>query len=117
RSVPSTAPASLTLAPSTAANVSSYPDPPPPPPLSSFFFPPPSGQHCAIMDRAADVFLFVGVFGDSLNEGSVPAPEEECAMVCAGDPLEFCGAANRLELYRLSTVSSTATPSSTSGTA
>ncbi|KAL2257208.1 hypothetical protein VTK26DRAFT_514 [Humicola hyalothermophila] len=39
--------------------------------------------------------------GDSLNAGSVPAPLAECNMVCAGDPYEYCGAGNRLELYRL----------------
>ncbi|KAL2157628.1 hypothetical protein VTH06DRAFT_6007 [Thermothelomyces fergusii] len=55
--------------------------------------------------------------GDSLNEGSVPAPEAECDMVCAGDPTEFCGAGNRLQLYRLSSLSSTAAPSLESGIA
>ncbi|KAL2179114.1 uncharacterized protein P884DRAFT_239711 [Thermothelomyces heterothallicus CBS 202.75] len=54
--------------------------------------------------------------GNSLNAGSVPAPEAECDMVCAGDPFEYCGAGNRLELYRLSSVSSTAGPSSEAAT-
>ncbi|KAK4103952.1 heme peroxidase [Parathielavia hyrcaniae] len=43
--------------------------------------------------------------GNSLNAGSVPAPDSECNMLCAGDALEYCGAGNRLELYRLTTIS------------
>ncbi|KXX74595.1 putative fungistatic metabolite [Madurella mycetomatis] len=50
--------------------------------------------------------------GDNINAGSVSAPVEECNMVCAGDPYEYCGAGNRLELYRLASVSSTTGPSS-----
>lgn len=54
--------------------------------------------------------------GDSLGAGSASAPPTECNMPCAGDATAFCGAGNRLELYRLSTVSST-TPSNPPSTA
>ncbi|KAK4228208.1 putative fungistatic metabolite [Podospora fimiseda] len=54
--------------------------------------------------------------GNSLNAGSVPAPESDCNMVCAGNPLEYCGAGNRLELYRLPGGSSSSSSSATSGT-
>jgi hypothetical protein len=50
--------------------------------------------------------------GNSLNTGSVSAPVTECNMACGGDPYEYCGAGDRLELYRLSSVSSTGSPSS-----
>jgi hypothetical protein len=53
-----------------------------------------------------------GYCGNSLNAGSVSAPLAECNMACGGDPYEYCGAGNRLELYRLSSVSSTGSPSS-----
>ncbi|KAK3308814.1 uncharacterized protein B0T15DRAFT_411620 [Chaetomium strumarium] len=55
--------------------------------------------------------------GNSLNAGSKPAPVTECNMVCAGDATEYCGAGNRLELYRLTSVSSTTSPSSSEATA
>jgi hypothetical protein len=54
-----------------------------------------------------------GYCGNSLNAGSVPAPDSECNMLCAGDALEYCGAGNRLELYRLSTVSLSTTEGET----
>ncbi|KAK4127792.1 heme peroxidase [Parathielavia appendiculata] len=54
--------------------------------------------------------------GNNLNAGSVPAPDSECNMLCAGDALEYCGAGNRLELYRLSTVSLSTTEVVTSTT-
>ncbi|KAL1837323.1 hypothetical protein VTJ49DRAFT_3994 [Mycothermus thermophilus] len=40
--------------------------------------------------------------GNSLAAGSVEAPLSDCNMPCAGDQFEYCGAGNRLELYRLS---------------
>jgi hypothetical protein len=46
--------------------------------------------------------------GNNLNAGSVTAPLTECSMPCAGNQLEYCGAGNRLELYKLSSASSTA---------
>ncbi|KAM7218391.1 hypothetical protein V8F06_006155 [Rhypophila decipiens] len=53
--------------------------------------------------------------------GSEPTASTECSFPCPGQPLEFCGAGNRLNLYRKSTltssfstpVSTTTTPSST----
>jgi hypothetical protein len=56
-----------------------------------------------------------GYCGNSLNTGSVSAPESDCNMVCAGDPFEYCGAGNRLELYRLAIVSLSTTSEPTSG--
>lgn len=61
--------------------------------------------------------------GNALGAGSMPAAESECSMTCTGNPFEYCGAGNRLELYRLtssSSSSSSPSPSSTttsSGTA
>ncbi|KAM7204344.1 putative fungistatic metabolite [Rhypophila sp. PSN 637] len=54
--------------------------------------------------------------GNTLNAGSVPATQSDCSMVCAGNPFEYCGAGNRLELYKLtvavsSSSSSLSTPS------
>ncbi|KAL8894926.1 MAG: hypothetical protein Q9207_008363 [Kuettlingeria erythrocarpa] len=37
--------------------------------------------------------------GNSLNEGSVPAPEEQCSFKCPGNPDEKCGAGSRLNVY------------------
>lgn len=51
--------------------------------------------------------------GNSLHSSSTEAPVEECNMVCGGDPTEFCGAGNRLELYSTTatrTTSATPTP-------
>jgi hypothetical protein len=60
--------------------------------------------------------------GNSFNAGSVPAPGTECNFPCANNPLEYCGAGNRLSVYssdgssQPSQSSSTATgpPTSTS---
>ncbi|KAL2266404.1 hypothetical protein VTJ83DRAFT_5756 [Remersonia thermophila] len=61
--------------------------------------------------------------GNSLAAGSVEAPLSDCSMLCAGNPLQYCGAGNRLELYRLSSSSeetstavTTAAPSSSTST-
>ncbi|KAK3327277.1 hypothetical protein B0T19DRAFT_158185 [Cercophora scortea] len=59
--------------------------------------------------------------GNSLAVGSTTAPQADCSMTCAGNPFEYCGAGNRLELYKLggssssasSTVSSSSSASST----
>ncbi len=52
--------------------------------------------------------------GNSLHSSSVEAPAAECNMVCGGDPTEFCGAGNRIELYSTTvTRTSTAVPSAT----
>ncbi|EKD15864.1 hypothetical protein MBM_05875 [Drepanopeziza brunnea f. sp. 'multigermtubi' MB_m1] len=36
---------------------------------------------------------------DSFGIGSVFAPDSDCAMRCAGDQYEYCGAGNRLSVY------------------
>lgn len=59
--------------------------------------------------------------GNTLNTGSVPATQSDCNMVCAGNPLEYCGSGNRLELYKLtaaltSSSSSSGTSSATAST-
>lgn len=54
--------------------------------------------------------------GNSLASSSVEAPDSECNMLCAGDPSEYCGAGNRLELYwkpEMATVTSSAVPQPT----
>ena len=40
--------------------------------------------------------------GNQFNAGSVNATESDCSFICPGDPLEFCGAGNRLSSYYLS---------------
>ncbi|KAK3378435.1 hypothetical protein B0H63DRAFT_397603 [Podospora didyma] len=52
--------------------------------------------------------------GNSLGAGSVPAPVGDCSMTCAGNPLEYCGAGNRLELYQLGSGTSSVVSSSSS---
>ncbi|KAL8845777.1 MAG: hypothetical protein Q9221_009086 [Calogaya cf. arnoldii] len=37
--------------------------------------------------------------GNSLNEGSIPAPEGQCSFNCPGNPDQKCGAGNRLNVY------------------
>ena len=52
--------------------------------------------------------------GNSLAASSAEAPAEDCSMVCGGDPTEFCGNGNRLELYSTTaTRVSSATPTPT----
>ncbi|KAG0129679.1 hypothetical protein HOY82DRAFT_586064 [Tuber indicum] len=60
--------------------------------------------------------------GNTLASGAVPAPQTECRMKCAGNALEYCGAGNRLSLYKKkdlnssSSLSVTGSTSSASGT-
>ncbi len=52
--------------------------------------------------------------GNTLEASSSPAAAEDCSMVCGGDPTEFCGNGNRLELYSTTaTRTTTATPAPT----
>ncbi|KAL8754956.1 MAG: hypothetical protein Q9184_004950 [Pyrenodesmia sp. 2 TL-2023] len=37
--------------------------------------------------------------GNTLNEGSVPAPSEQCSFKCPGNPDQKCGAGQRLNVY------------------
>ncbi|KAF4631378.1 hypothetical protein G7Y89_g6752 [Cudoniella acicularis] len=62
-----------------------------------------------------------GYCGNSLGPGSVVAPVTDCSFTCPGNPYEYCGAGNRLDLYMLNgTIPSTpvraASPTSTSST-
>ncbi|KAI1342660.1 heme peroxidase [Xylariaceae sp. FL0016] len=43
--------------------------------------------------------------GNTLDSRSTAAAEGDCSMVCAGDEYEYCGAGNRLELYKLTSAS------------
>ncbi|KAI9745488.1 MAG: hypothetical protein M1818_001022 [Claussenomyces sp. TS43310] len=38
--------------------------------------------------------------GDLLQQGSVPASTTDCNMACDGNQYEYCGAGNRLDVYR-----------------
>lgn len=51
--------------------------------------------------------LITGYCGNGLEAGSVEAPVADCSMVCGGDPYEYCGNGNRLELYRLTSAPTT----------
>ncbi|KAL1858945.1 hypothetical protein VTK73DRAFT_7729 [Phialemonium thermophilum] len=53
-------------------------------------------------------FLYFGVShgrecycADTISHLSATAPEEECSWNCEGNPFQFCGAAGRLNLYKL----------------
>ncbi|KAJ9154856.1 LysM domain-containingprotein [Pleurostoma richardsiae] len=39
--------------------------------------------------------------GDTLQPGSVAAPETDCNMACGGNRTELCGAGNRLSVYQV----------------
>ncbi|KAI1766176.1 hypothetical protein GGR53DRAFT_464578 [Hypoxylon sp. FL1150] len=60
--------------------------------------------------------------GNKFETGSVPAPESDCSMLCAGDQTEYCGAGNRLSVYVkngteiVTTSSASATTAPTSST-
>lgn len=55
--------------------------------------------------------------GDSLGTGSVKADDQDdCNFPCAGDASQYCGAGNRLELYRLGNSTSTTVSSSSTST-
>lgn len=53
----------------------------------------------------------LGYCGNALDKTSAAAAIGECNMACGGEPSEFCGAGNRLELY--STTSAPVTPTAT----
>merc|ERR1711939_951452 len=45
--------------------------------------------------------------GQTLDVTSVPATNQlDCSFICPGDASEYCGAGNRLELYKLGSMSS-----------
>jgi len=39
--------------------------------------------------------------GSSIEAGGAPAPASECNMVCSGNPSQYCGGPNRLNLYKI----------------
>jgi hypothetical protein len=41
--------------------------------------------------------------GNTLDSTSTEAPLEDCSMTCTGNPLQYCGGPNRLELYETNT--------------
>jgi hypothetical protein len=65
-------------------------------------------EHCAGYRYWATEYSRECFCGNVLHSSSTEAPQADCNMVCAGDPFEYCGAGNRLELY-----STTATPTAT----
>ncbi|GKT40448.1 WSC domain-containing protein [Colletotrichum spaethianum] len=67
---------------------------------------------------AVDGWQFMGVeyarecfCGNSTNAGSVPAPLDDCNMICAGSRVQYCGSSNRLDLYQLSPLAPSASSS------
>ncbi|KAF6805249.1 wsc domain containing protein [Colletotrichum sojae] len=54
--------------------------------------------------------------GNSLHETSKPAPIGECNMKCSGNPYQYCGDGNRLELYKAASSSSTLVTSTVAAT-
>ncbi|KAG9240976.1 WSC domain-containing protein [Calycina marina] len=54
--------------------------------------------------------------GNILGAGSVLATQTDCSFTCPGNPLEYCGAGNRLEMYKLSGSATSSSPSGPSAT-
>ncbi|KAF4976007.1 hypothetical protein FZEAL_7263 [Fusarium zealandicum] len=55
--------------------------------------------------------------GNQLSTGSVKATnQKDCSFTCPGDKTQYCGAGNRLQLYRNTAVASTTTSSTLSST-
>ncbi|KAF9881256.1 wsc domain containing protein [Colletotrichum karsti] len=54
--------------------------------------------------------------GNTIQDTSKPAPITECTMKCAGNPYQYCGDGNRLELYKLGSASTTSLSSTASAT-
>lgn len=48
--------------------------------------------------------------GNTLASTSVSAPLSDCSMACTGNPYEYCGAGNRLELYYSNTTNGPTQP-------
>ena len=51
--------------------------------------------------------LNTGYCGNSIHASSTDAPLADCSMTCSGDPYEYCGNGNRLELYSIGDVPTT----------
>ncbi|TPX11566.1 uncharacterized protein E0L32_007777 [Thyridium curvatum] len=54
--------------------------------------------------------------GNTLRDGSTLATLSDCSFLCPGDKTEYCGAGNRLELYKKGAAVSNSTSSATSST-
>ncbi|KAH7419006.1 hypothetical protein BKA64DRAFT_633711 [Cadophora sp. MPI-SDFR-AT-0126] len=50
--------------------------------------------------------------GNELAASSTQAPLEDCSFICPGNPNEYCGAGNRLELYKLTSAATSSRSSS-----
>ncbi|KAH8661593.1 WSC domain-containing protein [Tricladium varicosporioides] len=67
-------------------------------------------EKCAAI-CAATPYTFMGVeYGGECycglqpqfnKSGSVAVPDTQCSILCAGNSTEYCGAGNRLDLYRI----------------
>ncbi|KAI1328804.1 heme peroxidase [Xylariaceae sp. FL0255] len=52
--------------------------------------------------------------GDSIASSSTNTTIDECSMTCSGDPTEYCGAGNRIEMYATTaSIPPTVTPTNT----
>ncbi|EPE35609.1 Heme-dependent peroxidase [Glarea lozoyensis ATCC 20868] len=116
-STTSTSSSSTTTAPSTPTHPSTIPpytfqgcytEPPNTRALSqkiTFDYPAMTLDKCA---ASCAGYVFWGVeyggecyCGNTLSPGSNPAPDSDCNFICPGDKSQYCGAGNRLSLYRL----------------
>ncbi|MCJ1369596.1 hypothetical protein MMC20_000808 [Loxospora ochrophaea] len=53
---------------------------------------------------------------NSFSAGSVLVPNKDCSMLCSGNSTEYCGNGNRLNVYNVTSTSSTASLTTSSGT-
>jgi hypothetical protein len=59
--------------------------------------------------------ITIGYCGNTLDSTSVLATTQaDCSFICPGNQYEYCGAGNRLEMYKLTPVSSSSSSSSSS---
>ncbi|CZS88993.1 uncharacterized protein RCO7_04645 [Rhynchosporium graminicola] len=79
-------------------------------------------EKCATFCSTAPSYSMFGVeygrecwCGDVLSAGSIKAlSQTDCKFLCPGDPLTYCGAGQRLQLYALEAASSSSSSSSSS---
>ncbi|KAF4633357.1 hypothetical protein G7Y89_g4765 [Cudoniella acicularis] len=88
--------------------------------LSAAFYPTDS-QTIELCVASCSPYMYAGAeYGrecwcaDSFGAGSVPAPDSDCSMTCAGNPYEYCGAGNRLSVYIMNGTDSQIVSSSSS---
>lgn len=58
--------------------------------------------------------FYPGYCGNFLGAGAVLTVQADCSFTCPGNSLEYCGAGNRLEMYKLTSLSSSTGVSSSS---